>query len=981
MNINITSFNSGEMSPLLQARSDTAKHASGCKRLENFIPRVSGALVRRPGMEYLTTCRDETRKVIAVGMNFGVGDSVVLEMGHQYFRVLLSDGSVQAMATTFSYWDPVTATDETISGLPTTHRVTPWSAEHLHELQFCQINNLIYVVHADYPPHRIARSGVNHWYIEAVQWDWPAMADENITTATMTYGIRPRPGFDELECSKVYFTSDDVGSYIELKSARESMSVEVVIDEETLNTEAKSCTFIDLASASYLQYLGLLRVVIPAHSWPIGAKLKITSESTLPPGIEGGKTYYISSEGYNSGFFFISETEGGSLMRPARHVCTAATGDDYVTAEGNDFVDGQSVVFSSTGTLPAPLVAGTTYYVREFSNGAFRVSATAGGARINITTVGTGSHTVNRLSSGTHTVTRQLPYPLETPAPVTRQTDLLSVLGKAKIFTFGAWQGSVKLKKFTAFAGGILSLEGETLQTWVSNGDRNLAIEIEQYPEAQLFLEVEGSKVAPQVETETWGRDARFVLEASEATVSQLVKIEQYVTDTVVKVTTISGQSSLDPTTQWAESAWSKKRGYPRAVCLHQQRLFFAGTATDQQTIWASAIGDFQNFRRSSLDDASISLSIATTQRNLIQWLTASAGGVVIGTSGDEWTLTAESGVVTATNFQAKRQSSYGSKYLQPLGVNEVILFMQRGGRKLREHVFSFERDGYIAPDLTLLADHITRGGIRSMCMMQQPDTIVWFARNDGMLLGMTYEREQQVVAWHRHPTQGEVESVTTIYGEDGDDLLLVVKRGDRRFVERMNMATLRRNEAQSTNFLMNYLDSSVSYQFEFLTSQINNFHLVRSTLGCTVEGFPQEATNATQVSEITNSEVLTGDYNFALCNTLVIGLAYTSLVHINSFEVPMSDGASKSRKWRANRAALYYWQSSDAEISSNAADSVLRWDLVHGLYNGPGISSGVIEIALNSRFDEAPEIAVRVEKPIPLNVLGLVVKGDFYGD
>ena len=69
-----------------------------------------------------------------------------------------------------------------------------------------------------------------------------------------------------------------------------------------------------------------------------------------------------------------------------------------------------AVVFQTTGTLPSPLTAGTTYYVKTVtSTTKFTVSATSGGTAINTTTVGSGTHSYARLvtttgsQSGTHT--------------------------------------------------------------------------------------------------------------------------------------------------------------------------------------------------------------------------------------------------------------------------------------------------------------------------------------------------------------------------------------------------------------------------------------------------------------------------------------------------------------------------------------------------------------------------------------------------
>jgi hypothetical protein len=88
---------------------------------------------------------------------------------------------------------------------------------------------------------------------------------------------------------------------------------------------------------------------------------------------------------------------------------------------------------------------------------------------------------------------------------------------------------------------------------------------------------------------------------------------------------------------------------------------------------------------------------------------------------------------------------------VQPVQVGSTVLFLQRASRKIRELVYNFNTDSYVAPDLTILAEHITEGGITELAYQQEPDSIVWAIRSDGVLLGMTYRREEEVVGWHRH--------------------------------------------------------------------------------------------------------------------------------------------------------------------------------------------------------------------------------------
>jgi len=74
---------------------------------------------------------------------------------------------------------------------------------------------------------------------------------------------------------------------------------------------------------------------------------------------------------------------------------TNATPAVATYAGADNFANGDAIVFSTTGALPSPLVAGTVYYIVSINTGAntFQISATSGGAAINTTTDGSGIHT------------------------------------------------------------------------------------------------------------------------------------------------------------------------------------------------------------------------------------------------------------------------------------------------------------------------------------------------------------------------------------------------------------------------------------------------------------------------------------------------------------------------------------------------------------------------------------------------------------
>jgi len=268
-------------------------------------------------------------------------------------------------------------------------------------------------------------------------------------------------------------------------------------------------------------------------------------------------------------------------------------------------------------------------------------------------------------------------------------------------------------------------------------------------------------------------------------------------TSTTVVTATIDGPdaSAGTATTTWRLGVWSATTGFPAVVTFHQNRLVFGGSTDFPQRIDASVTGDFENFAPSEADgtvvaDGGLTSTLSADTVNAIRWLADDEKGLIIGTTGGEWVLRSSDagGLVTPANVQSKRSSAYGSAQVAPVRAGRALLFIQRASRKVRELAFSFEDDGFRSPDLTLVAEHVTRTGIIEVAYQSEPQSVVWCVLTDGTLLSMTYDREQKVVGWARHilggqsdaaGTQAVVESVASIPDPDGtaDEVYVVVRR------------------------------------------------------------------------------------------------------------------------------------------------------------------------------------------------------------
>ncbi len=243
--------------------------------------------------------------------------------------------------------------------------------------------------------------------------------------------------------------------------------------------------------------------------------------------------------------------------------------------------------------------------------------------------------------------------------------------------------------------------------------------------------------------------------------------------------------------------AWSAAKGYPRTGTIHEQRLICGGSPTFQQTVWGSSTGVYLDFLQGTADDEAFAFTIASEVVNPIKYL-ASNRVLLVFTTGGEFTIHGGTEKPLApTNAQIKLRRNYGCSLVRPVRLRDAELFVQRAGRKVRSFGYQLSDDDWNAPDVSILAEHLTEGNIAGMCWQQEPDSVVWAFRSDGALLSITLDKEQDVTAWEFHEGFGRegtvfVESMTSIPVEDGNQVWMVVRRtidgNSVRYVERLSI-------------------------------------------------------------------------------------------------------------------------------------------------------------------------------------------------
>ena len=248
------------------------------------------------------------------------------------------------------------------------------------------------------------------------------------------------------------------------------------------------------------------------------------------------------------------------------------------------------------------------------------------------------------------------------------------------------------------------------------------------------------------------------------------------------------------PPSAWTleASVWNSNAGYPCTGALFEQRLAVAGSPRYPQTVWGSRSGLFFDFTIGTNADDAFSFSLPSTgQINpILRMVTAKA--LMPLTYGGEYTMEGGNGEpLTPASVKANSPSVYGCNHVKPLRVGNEVLFVQRAGRKIRSLAYRIESDTYNAPDLTVLAEHITVSGITDMAYQQEPYSRLWCVRADGKMATLTLDRDEGVIAWCPQQTDGMYESCASVPNATGDEVWCIVQRNIggqvKRYVERFD--------------------------------------------------------------------------------------------------------------------------------------------------------------------------------------------------
>lgn len=250
--------------------------------------------------------------------------------------------------------------------------------------------------------------------------------------------------------------------------------------------------------------------------------------------------------------------------------------------------------------------------------------------------------------------------------------------------------------------------------------------------------------------------------------ITGVVRVTAYSSATSVSAEVLSDLGGTTATDVWAEGAWSDYRGWPTAVGFDQGRLWWAG----KNGIQGSVSDAFSSFDPDVEGDSGpIARTIGSGPVDVINWILP-LGRLMLGAQGAEHSVKSTSfdEPLTPTNFQIKEASTQGSASLPALKIDSRGVFVQRGGTRVMELAFNPETYDYATTDLTALVTDLAVGNaITRLAVQRQPDTRIHCVRSDGTVAIALFDRTENVLCWFEVETDGFVEDVAVLPGDEGD--------------------------------------------------------------------------------------------------------------------------------------------------------------------------------------------------------------------
>lgn len=412
---------------------------------------------------------------------------------------------------------------------------------------------------------------------------------------------------------------------------------------------------------------------------------------------------------------------------------------------------------------------------------------------------------------------------------------------------------------------------------------------------------------------------------------------------------------------------------WPAAVTYFGQRRAFGGTTLLQQSFWLTKVGAESNLDYSIplRDDDAIAVRIAAREASTIRHLVP-LGDLLILTSSGEFSVSGGNGPITPLSVRSVPSTGYvGANNVQPVVVDDDLIYAAARGGHLRGMGYSFDRQRYASVDLSVRASHLFDfKTVKDMAFTRAPTPIVWSVSSDGKLVGLTYVPAEEVKAFHTHETTGFFESICSASEGDEDILYTVV----RRTIEE---ATVRYIECFSPRFYDDiedayFVDCGITYNDVAATTISGLDHLIGETVAILADGGvvePQVVNASGEIELVTEAEIVqVGLPLYREASTLPI--AIESVEAFGQAEVK-----NINKVWvRLDYSGAFLAGPNTDSLQEMPARRAEAWGLP------PDRRTEVVELTIKGEWNADGTLVMLSSDPTPLTIVSLTQEVEFGG-
>jgi len=436
--------------------------------------------------------------------------------------------------------------------------------------------------------------------------------------------------------------------------------------------------------------------------------------------------------------------------------------------------------------------------------------------------------------------------------------------------------------------------------------------------------------------------------------------------------------ASIVATTDWAESSWSDVRGYPRTLTFYQDRLVFASTTTEPQTLWMSQTGNYYNYDTNDplRDTDSISIALTSRKLNTINNLIF-LNSIIALTSSSEWRIGSLNGVATPTTMSSSFEGSRGCSNLIPIVIGNRIIYLQPSSKIIRDLGYDYNSNSFTGDNLSIISSHLLESStIIDLDHQKEPNSTVYLVRDDGRLITMTYLKEQEVLGFARHDTQGLYENVAVLNTNNQDQVWTSVARNNKKFIEVFEEQTTVEEDQW-------YLDSALQYS-GVPTDTISGLdHLEGKEVYVLGDGnVIRNLQDLPQTPIIVTGGSITLPYKV---EKAIVGLSYISDLETLAMDLTLPNGTIRDTYVATQRVTVVFQNSrggfigdpdvagiTEAENSGYLEENIDErgyMDLPIELFTGDR------QFQVESQYDKVKRVFFRQYDPLPTTILAVIIQ------